>query len=477
MMNNLFKKFLTYSYGSVVGAAIAFITTMVTTRILSPEEFGKSSMYLLFVNLAMIVAVFGTDQAFVRFFYEEKENKRGALLYNCLKISLIILLPMTIIVVIIRKQLSEFLFSDYNLLVFLALILSVGVHVLYRFGTLVIRMQQKGNLFSILEILNKTLILVGLVGFYSLLGNSYEVLIYSSALTFIILLIFLFYSQKEFWSLSNLTLSNQYHSKSEIFNYSYPLIFTTTIMWVFEGVDKFAIRQWANFNDLGLYTAAFKIIGLLTIIQTAFTTFWTPVAYETYQKDPNNTTLYSKVSKLISFLMMLVGVIVIMMKDIIIMLLGGEYEESGLMLSFLIFVPIMYTISETTVIGINFNKKVKLHIIIAITACVVNFIGNWFLVPIYGGIGASISTGVSYILFFALRTFWSLRYYKVNYGLAKVYTSTIVLVFLASYTLLPTQPIHEQIVGVIAMILTLLIYSKDLAGLRKLTSKLKGRTN
>lgn len=462
MRNKLLKKFLSFSYGSVVGAAIAFITTMLITRILPPDEFGKVSMFTLFASIAMIIAVFGTDQAFVRFFYEEKENKRGVLLYNCLKVSFIILIPVLIFIFVIREELLYFLFSEYNITIFIILVIAVIVQVLYRFGTLVIRMQQNGSLYSILEILNKSFILIGVIIFYSLLGSTYNILIYSTVLSFILLVVFLIYSQKKYWSLKNFSGAKSHHSKTEIYSYGFPLMFTTAVMWIFEGFDKFAIRQWADFNELGLYAAAFKIIGLLAIMQMAFTTFWTPVAYETYQRDPNNTPFYANVSKLVSFLMMLVGVVVIMLKDIIIMVLGSGYEEASLMLPFLVFIPIMYTISETTVLGINFHKKVRWHIVIAGVACIVNIIGNWLLVPQFGGIGASISTGVSYILFFTLRTFISLYYYKVNYGLSKVYTSTAVLVILASYTLFPFQPVHEQIVGVIAILIIIFIYLNDI---------------
>jgi O-antigen/teichoic acid export membrane protein len=462
MRNKLLRRFLSFSYGSVAGAAIAFITTMLTTRILQPEEFGKASMFTLFVSIATIVAVFGTDQAFVRFFYEEKESKRGALLYNCLKVSLKILIPVLIVVVLIRIELLEFLFSEYSVATFIALVVAVITQVIYRFGTLVVRMQQKGNIYSILEILNKAFILAGVIIFYLILGKTYEILIYSTVISFILLLIFLLYLQRGFWNLGNAVSSGTNHSKHDIFSFSYPLVFTTALMWVFEGLDKFALVYWSNYNELGLYAAAFKIIGLLSIMKIAFTTFWTPVAYETFQKDPTNISFYTQVSSIVSFLMITVAIMVIMMKDIIIMLLGGGYEESSLMLSFLVFIPIMYTISETTVLGINFYKKVKWHIVIVTIVCIVNIIGNWLLVPQYGGIGASISTGISYVLFFTLRTFISLYYYKVNYGLKKVYTSTAVLLAFASYTLFPVQLIHEQIIGVIAMGLIIILYSQDI---------------
>jgi O-antigen/teichoic acid export membrane protein len=462
MKSKLLNKFLSFSFGSVGGAAIAFITTMITTRILPPEEFGKTSMFTLFVSLAMIVAVFGTDQAFVRFFYEENEEKRGILLYNCLKVSFFSLIPVIVLIIIMREKLLLLLFSDYDLNIFLLILIAVVIQLFYRFGTLVIRMQQKGKVFSVLEILNKSFILIGVILFYQIFGKTYEILVYSSVLSFLLILFFLVVTQKNYWRFNNFKSNNQYHSKAQIFSYSYPLVFTTALMWVLEGVDKFAIRHWADFNQLGLYAAAFKIIGVLSILQIAFTTFWTPVAFESFERNPNNTLFYENISKIVSFLMFTVAILVIMMKDIIIQLLGSDFKDSSLMLSFLVFIPIMYTISETTVIGINFHKKVKWHIVIAGVTCMVNILGNWFLVPKYGGIGAAVSTGVSYVVFFTLRTVISLKYYKVNYGLLKIYTSIGFLMIFASYTLISFQPVNEQIIGLITLGIITLIYLKDL---------------
>lgn len=462
MKNNLLTKFLTFSYGGIGAAIIGFFTTIITARIMQPEEFGKTSMFILFINIVSILVLFGTDQAFVRFFYEEEENKRGTLLYNCLKICGIIFLPILVIFFVFRLQILNYLFDQYNLVLFLVIILAIIVQVLYRFAILVIRMQQKGNLFSLVQILNGVFIFGGVLLFYFLMGNTYKILVYSTILSLIILLLILIMTEKSFWSVNNIKDNQLVNSKKSIFYFSYPLVFTTAIMWVFEGSDKFFIRQWADFNELGLYSAAFKIIGIISIMKIAFTTFWTPVAFETFQKSPSNKAFFAKVSKIVSLIMMIVAIIVIMCRDIILMLLGSEYQEASSMLSFLVFIPIMYTISETTVLGINFYKKVKWHIFIVGAVCLVNIAGNWMLVPAYGGLGASISTGISYIIFFALRTFISLHYYKVDYGLKKVFTATIVVLFYATYTLWEAQPLNELLIGSVSIGIIVMIYFAEI---------------
>src|SRR5690625_1592312 len=87
--SNLFVSFLQFSYGSWLGLVIGVATTIITTRILSPDAFGKVSMFDVSLQVGMIITIFGTDQSFIRFFYEEDSHKRGALLYNSLKLPFI----------------------------------------------------------------------------------------------------------------------------------------------------------------------------------------------------------------------------------------------------------------------------------------------------------------------------------------------------------------------------------------------------
>lgn len=476
MKNTLVKKFLTFSYGSFLGAIIGFVTTMITTRVLQPEQFGKASMFLLVINISMIFIVFGTDQAFVRFFYEEKEERRGGLLYNCLKMVLVILIPFIVVFILLQEQISNFLFGEYNFPVIIILAIGIVLHVLYRFGQLIIRMRQKGNFYSIINILNRLLVLICVILFYFLFGERFEILVFATVFSCGIITTFLIVTERSFWGLRNINTPKLIHSKREIFKYSYPFVFTMILTWLFESTDKIALRQWADFKELGLYSAAFIIIGLLTIIKSAFTSFWVPIAYETFENDPSNIKFFEKVSKIVSFSMFLIAILVILSKDLIILFLGSQYSEASLMLSFLVFIPVMYTISETTVIGINFYKKVKWHIVISSLSCICNIVGNYLLVPTYGGIGAAISTGTSYIVFFTLRTIISLRYYRVSYALHKVYLSIIITFLYSIYTLTKPNIANHILFGIMALTLLGIVYRKDIITINKIIKEQFTRT-
>lgn len=467
MKNNLLKKFFSFSYGSWIGLVLGFLATLVTTRILNPEDFGKASMFLLAINILSLFIIFGTDQSFVRFFYEEEKDFRGGLLYNCLKVPFLASIVTITLVLVFYKQITLYLFEEVSLTIALFLAIGILAQVIHRFSTLVIRMNQRGHLFSFMAIALRVIEFVLLISLYYVLGRRYEIIIYSTVITVVILTILSIYFEKGYWNLKNIKKPKLLHTKLDIFSYAYPLLVTSLISWLFNSFDKVAIKHWSTFEELGLYAAAFKIVALLTVLQVSFSTFWTPVCYEQFEKDPDNKSFYKKTARIITIAMLSLAIVSIAGKDVIIMLLGSKYSEAANIMPFLVFMPIMYTISETTVIGINFYKKPKWHILIVGVAAAVNIIGNVLLVPDFGAKGAALSTALSYVVFFVLRTHISLIYYKVDYGLKKLYAMLLVIFAYAVFATFQASFVLNIAAGFVSLVIMILIYYTDLVNIYK----------
>ncbi|UAC47863.1 polysaccharide biosynthesis C-terminal domain-containing protein [Bacillus aquiflavi] len=137
--------------------------------------------------------------------------------------------------------------------------------------------------------------------------------------------------------------------------------------------------------------------------------------------------------EIVSFGMFLIAILTIMFKDLIVLLLGAEYRTATFIMPFLVFMPVMYTISETTVIGINFYKKTRWHLFITIIVFFVNLGMTFVLVPKMGATGAAIATGLSFIIFMFLRTLISKKYFNVDYKLYKFFFITILVALYALY--------------------------------------------
>lgn len=416
------KRLIEFSVGPIIGALIGFVTIPITTYFLLPEQLGKSAMYTMAYSLSTLFVYLGIDQAFGIEFYEAKDRKK--LLINCFIIPGVFSIIVTILYLVFYRQISILLFNEIRFNAVLLLALSLPLAIANRFSLLIIRMEEKARLYSFYNISFKLINAIVLIIILMYSNKSFMAIIEAAFISLLITTIMQFVSTYKYW-IVKFELDKELIHK--LLAFGLPLIPTSLIMWAFNAMDKIAMRNWSNFTQIGLYSAAFKIVAVLGIFQQAFSTFWVPTAYR-WHKNNFPTEKFEKVSHILIFCMSLVFILIIMLKDIIIKILGENYSEATTIIPFLLFYPLMYTVSESTTLGIAFSRKTIYNLLISTLSAVVNYIGNFMLVGKYGALGASISTGVSYIVFFWLRTMISRKlWFKFKIG---IYFSNILLMLI-----------------------------------------------
>lgn len=432
MNNSLFKKFIEFGIGSILTLILGFISSPIITRMISPEENGKFGMFNTITNLLLVVGMLGLDQAYVRYYYDEEEENRGKLLRNCIKIPLIINLFIGVLIIVFYKPISIYIVQQASFAVTVLLVINLLLSIISRFALLQIRMKQKAKLYSLLNIIMKIANLLFVIAIFFVYKNNYMTLTLAIVLTNALITVLAVTIENKEWTSKSRTQLNT--SRKEIIKYGLPLVFSMAVTWIFQSIDRITIKEFSGYEQVGLYNGAMTIIALLNAVQATFTTFWTPVAFEKYSKNPDDKEFFQKINKIVTVGMLVIAIGLISCKDIIVLLLGPKYREAVFIFPYLVFMPIMYTISETTVIGINFKKQPKKHIYVASISALTNLIGNLILVPKFGAAGAAISTGFAYIVFFMLRTHFSKKLYYINYNLGKFAISIISIYILAAYS-------------------------------------------
>ncbi|BEO97303.1 lipopolysaccharide biosynthesis protein [Fusobacterium nucleatum] len=469
LKNNLIKKFLSFSIGGYVNALIGLLTVPIVTRMLSPEQYGIASLISIIVEMLVVFCSLALDQSFVRFFYEVEEEERGKLLKDCLYYPVFITIFSSLIIFIFRNQISIFILGKKEKVIWLIIVFSIVALIIKSFAFLVVRMQQKGGLYSFFYILIKVVEFSFIILFFKIYGNDYKVIVLATLFSTLITSFFMIILEKKIWKLSG----KRKIEKKELLNFSAPLVLTLALTWVFASSDKITIKIFSNLKELGLYSGAFRIVSVISVIQTGFTSFWTPFIYERYSKNPDDLVFYKKANDYLSLIFFLIGFSILATRNIIIILLGEKYYDSLFIVPMLIFVPIMYLISETTMMGIGFKKKSKYFLYISIIVAIFNIIGNILLVPKYGAKGAAISTGISYIIFFSLRTYFSLKLINFGFNLKRIYMVTVLLLCYALYLSFYNNLKYTILLGGLLIITVLLIYKSVLLELKQKFIKIR----
>lgn len=450
------KVFAKYAIGTFFTLFVGLITTPIITRLISTEEMGKYSMFITIGDLLATFLFLGMDQSYIRFYNHEKVQNRVYLLWRCIKLPLILTGIVAIILLLWYPSISTILIGEKSLVVTFVFILYVLGLIFERFGLLRLQMESKAGRYSLLNIIKKVCYLImSIVLVFFIFGNSSWSLITGITLTEVILVGVTYCIEKGNWKVYKCSLNV---SNRELLKYGLPFMFATTVSLIFYSTDKLMLKALSDYTQIGIYSGAQNIVNLLNQVQIVFATFWMPVAYEHFVSAPQDKKFFIKANKIISYCMLVAMIILLCLKDIIVLFLGKDYKDAVYVFPFLAFMPIMYTVSETTVMGINFMKKSNYHVWISVISACVNIIGNYFLIIHFGAKGAAISTGISYAIFFLLRTLFANHVYPVRYELGKYILGCLLVYILAIYASFLKVNARFILVSVVVLLLITIMY-------------------
>lgn len=406
-MNTFIKKLIGFSIGPVVGAMISFITIPVTTYFINPAEYGKASMFLLFQTIVGTFLFLGIDQSYTREYHSATDKTR--LLQNALLLPMVLAIGVLLTALIAPGTLSRALFGrvDYTLPTILFGVMTIFI-VLERFLMLSIRMREQAYEYSLQAILVKSTVLILTLIYIFFIRRDFLAVVYSTVLGQITGDLYLF------WRYRNLLNPKVFRLNRSLLKalskFGLPIVVATSFSSLLNGMDRLALRLWSDFDQIGIFSATLKIAAILSVIQTSFTSFWIPTAYRWYSEG-RPIDYFKVVSDAILLGMSLLAAGIFLFKNVIIFILSDQYSDAQYLVGFLCLQPLIYTVSETTCLGIVFTKKSYLSIWVSLIALIPAILLDILLVPSLGAAGAAIAIAVAYFFFFTARTYFSGKYW------------------------------------------------------------------
>ncbi len=470
-----FSGFLTYFYGNFVVLLLGFVQTPLVTRLMSTDEFGRTGMYETAVMIIYIFAVMGLDQAYIRYYYSEGVDRKQ-LLFRCLFPSLVIVSVISVIYCFNADVANGFLFGKSGKDITALVVIYALVSVFERFFFLDIRMQQNGKLYSNINIAQKVLALLTIFVAWYFLGNDFRVGLYALAvpwgITTAFIMVRYFVNQRDgVFTQWEASLKESMHepetvnlSYRELLRYGVPFIMVLLMEWLLSSCDRLALRTFSDFDELGIYTSAMKIIVLLLTFKNTFIAYWSPVAMERFEKKDmeDNRRFFRSAYDVTQFLCVAAATGLILFRRIIVLLLGPDYRGAERMIPFLTLMPVFAMLFEIRVQSIKYSKKNMYLNIASLFAIICNIAGNTILVPFWGGVGASVTTGISYLVYFAGGSFLGERCIKIGYGFRKTIVYTVMLIL---YCIIATAAVSvwaEAAAGVLILAAAAIIDRKVL---------------
>lgn len=450
------KKFLGFSLGPILGAIFSAVSVPISTHYLMPNEYGKTGMFNLLYTVLLMVAYLGYDQAFIRE-YHEHDNKQKVL-FNSIIVPACITVVLMIVVIPLAPSISYFLFeTSKHIEVVYMLACTLPFLLVERFILVNLRMQERALEYSLFSLFVKVIAFVCTLYFLFNIRQDFLAIIYSTLISHYIgdgFLIALYHNMFRF--------SKNMIDMSLIITmtkFSLPLIPATIVGTIFNGEDKIFIKYMSNYTELGYYQVSMTLAGMIMILQQAFSTFWTPMAYR-WKSEGVEIKEYEYVQKTISFVSCVSFIGILLFKNLLPILLSEKYISTKYILPFLLFYPVMSLMISTTSIGIDFARKTQYSLYFSIAVMCFNFVFNLMLVPLWRAKGAAIATGLSHVFYFWSKTIYSRKMwesFEIDHFI-KATTILFIAAFINTFEMIPDLSVYF---GDIILIIFILICYKN----------------
>lgn len=399
------NKILGYAIGPIGAAVIGFITLPVITWFYSVEDIGRISMLQVTVGFCVMIFTLGLDRAYIREYYEAVDRRKlfKTVFIISVVLSFIICGAMVLYKVDYISNLLYGVNSHYlSLITSVCIILSLAS----RFLSLILRMEERAIAYSMSQLIPKILFLIFVLTTVLIFSkSSLYWLVSSYSLSIIAVFLMLF------WNTRHEVVSSFYEKIDwdllrRLLSYSLPLVVAGLAAWGLNFTDRILLRKLSTFSELGVYSVAATVAAGVTIFSSIFNTIWSPMVYK-WVKDGIDVKKIDEISEHLLAAVFYIVILSGLFSWLIPILLPKEYESVEYLIVVCILAPLLYTLSETTAVGITIVRRTNFAMFASVIALVLNVLGNYFLIPTLGAVGAAISTALSFFAFFILRTEFS----------------------------------------------------------------------
>lgn len=192
-------------------------------------------------------------------------------------------------------------------------------------------------------------------------------------------------------------LSVDWRIGKELFSASKYYIIPSLMVVIFQNTDRIMIKLMIGETETGFYSAAITCIGISAFVFSAIMDSARPVIIEEKERDP---ILYEKrIIQLYSIITCLslaqsIGMTVLA-KPIVFLLYGTEYSKTAGILAVAVWYNTFGHYGSVRNIWILAEGKQKYLTSINIVGALTNIAMNFFLIPIWGAVGAAVASVVT----------------------------------------------------------------------------------
>jgi O-antigen/teichoic acid export membrane protein len=447
MLNRFFKDSAVYTFGNVLTRGIAIVLLPVYTRLLSPSEYGIVDLINIVGSFINVTIALEIGQGFGRY-YADAPSEKDKLDYSSTSYWFVLFVYTFFLIaaLIFSKPLNNLIIGQkYRTAIFQVGLLSIWGGGIFTYLRNQLRWYLKSKYFALVSVIF-TLVSYSTTIFLMVVLKLNVIGVFWGLLLGYLIANFLSW----YFSRENYKLNFDWTKFKEMVSFSLPLVpgSVGTILLLY--VDRIAIKNLMTLSDVGIFGIAYRFAAIIGLLLGGFQTALIPLIYQNYKKSETP----GDISKIFNYFLFAILSFIILLSffshELLVIFTTPDYYGAAEVIPIIAFAT-MFLSLYIFAPGLNLVKKTKIFAAINITSGVLNLILNYCLIPVWGILGASLSTLISGIFMFSINMIFSQKYYKIPFNWEKIVSSfsvsfIIVVAVIYMEKMLPIQYLFLMII-------------------------------
>jgi O-antigen/teichoic acid export membrane protein len=426
-MRRLARHSAIYGIGGLVSRILATILLPLYTHYLPPNAYGQVEAITAATAVLAIFLQLGIASAFFRFYFDAKaETEKLTVVRTSFWFTMTTATVGLVLGVVFAGEISHVLGLGHAVWLVRAGAVGLWAQTNYQQLTALFRVEERSVAYAIASIANVLVTVAAMVVFVAVFHwGAIGLVVGNFTGTLVVYLALVAYRTEQL----GLEFDRDLFRRMQTFGM--PLVPSALALWVINFVDREFVIWYKGLKEAGVYSAAVKIASVITFVMIAFRTAWPAFAYSIEDEREAKRTYAFVLTYLLAFASWAaLGLGALAPWWTHLLLPNPHYHRAEKAIALLAFAGAIYAGYTVLAIGSGRARRTQLNWVVTGVGAGANVALNFWLIPKYGMVGASISTLAAYVVLFIGMTWYAQHVYPVPYQWRRIITAVGVAVAL-----------------------------------------------
>ncbi len=393
-MRSLYKNLSIYGIGNILSKSINILLVPVYTAYLAVESFGILELINMVAAISLMFFCFNISSGYIRKYFDE--DSKGSAFSTAFWFSLSSSLFMCLLFLYFAEFFSVHIFDFSNgKFLFRLIITATAIHAVSISLYSHLQVRQKAFMYMMISIITLISTIGITISFVVVFDLGLEGILYAKLIGALLeFLMLILVSGRE------ISISFSGSFILDMLKFSAPLIPGQLAAFLLNYSDRVFLKEFKTLEDVGVYSLGYKISSILLIL-TVFpiTRAFGPYIFSLIKSPGQLKDSFRRFMRYyLMFALSMALFLSLFSKELIMVLANENYINAQYIVYLLCISYVFYGLHAITSFVFHIIKKTWIMSIIMAGAAIINIILNYFLVPEYGIVGASIATMTSFFI-------------------------------------------------------------------------------